>query len=67
MRIIVISSPYDIPEDWDLGANPDWTPEYGEQVQAEYMQRMSEFHSVERCVGCGNPEAEGNHEYCFQF
>lgn len=65
MKVIVISSPYDIPDDWDLGKSEH--PPTLEQI-AELDRKLAEMRP-KHCLDCGSVPHQAGEEcpLAFQF
>ena len=64
MKVIVISSPHDIPDDWDLGKSPDGPPT-PEQI-AELDRKLAEMRP-KYCGDCGSLQHVANEECPMRF
>ncbi len=62
MQILVISSPYEIPEDWDLGEGPAPTDEQLAAIARAHAEMFAAFRAS--CADCGSQAHSAGDNAC---
>ncbi len=62
MKVIVVSNPYEIPDDWDLGKGTPSTSEQLAEIERVHAAMFSRFR--EQCADCGSTTHLAGSEEC---